>query len=122
MGLLSKIKNAVLGNPADAPIKAAGLKRSSRWPTVRAAHLVENPSCAVCGAKKELNVHHKKPFHLHPELELERSNLITLCDEGARNCHLLFGHLLDFSASNPDVDVDAAAMRAKIQGREKRHT
>ena len=29
-------------------------------------------------AKKKLNVHHVKPFHLYPQLELDENNLITV--------------------------------------------
>lgn len=117
MGILVSLKRAVLGHPADAPIKAAGMKRSSKWPRVRAEHLKLHPYCAVCMGTKDLNVHHMKPFHLHPELELEPTNLITLCDEAGRGCHLLFGHGLNYSAANEYVDTDAALIRLRIQNR-----
>lgn len=88
--------------------KLNGKTRSGRWHTVRNHHLVDNPSCAVCGGKKNLEVHHKKPFHLHPELELDQSNLITLCEakrEGV-NCHLFFGHLGNYRDVNLTLDQD----------------
>ena len=41
----------------------AGLPaRSPRWPAVRGAHLKRNPTCAACGTKDKLEVHHVRPF------------------------------------------------------------
>lgn len=85
---------------------AAGIekKRSPKWPEVEQAHLKIQPVCACCGSDKKLNVHHKKPFHLYPELELEPTNLITLCMD--KECHLLLGHGDNFKDYNPNVDED----------------
>ena len=101
------------------PLKTQGSKRSGRWPAVRAKHLKINPSCAVCGANKHLEVHHIKPFHAHPELELDPQNLITLCENNRNgvNCHLLFGHLGSYKSFNEAVVSDAAQWRAKISKR-----
>lgn len=68
-------------------------KRSNEWPKVRKAHIAKFPCCAVCGGKVKVEVHHIKPFHIHPELELDPANLLTLC-EGKKTvvCHLVFGH------------------------------
>lgn len=105
--------------------------RSSKWPTVAAGHLKREPVCQVCGGQKGLNVHHKKPFHLFPELELADgsgiycqvrdakgrfvNNLLTLCNN--KRCHLTFGHGGDFKAYNPDVEADVRRARAMIQQR-----
>ena len=99
--------------------KTTGKKRSNQWPKVRKQHLSLSPACEVCGGTKKLEVHHKKPFHLHPELELDLSNLITLCenDKNGVNCHLLFGHLGSYRSLNPDVDSDVAIWRGKIKNR-----
>jgi 5-methylcytosine-specific restriction endonuclease McrA len=85
---------------------AAGIEkpRSPHWPAVEHAHLKEQPVCACCGSDKKLNVHHKKPFHLFPELELEPTNLITLCMD--KECHLLLGHGDNFKDYNPNVEED----------------
>lgn len=88
-------------------VTSAG-KRSSQWPEVRDEFLKSNPTCAACGADKRLNVHHMKPFHLHPDLELDPSNFITLCM--VLDCHLLIGHGDNFKAYNPDVKADAEAV------------
>jgi 5-methylcytosine-specific restriction protein A len=96
-------------------------ERSGRWPTIRAAHLKVEPDCQVCGARINLNVHHKRPVHLHPELELDMDNLITLC-EGADGlgCHFRFGHLWNWSSYNPQIDLDARQWRRKIENRPER--
>jgi hypothetical protein len=77
--------------------------------------------CSVCDGKKKLEVHHKMPFHLHPALELDPGNLITLCENKADgvNCHLLFGHLGNFKSYNPQVNVDASLWFCKIRYRPK---
>jgi 5-methylcytosine-specific restriction protein A len=80
-------------------------KRSPHWEAVRAAFLA-GKTCAACGRSDQLQAHHKKPFHLHPELELDPGNLIPLC-EGTRNCHYVCGHAYHWHGYNPAVDVDA---------------
>jgi 5-methylcytosine-specific restriction protein A len=91
--------------------------RSSKWPKVREQHLRSNPVCAVCKGTKKLNVHHIQPFHLHPELELDPANLITLCESKANgvNCHLWFGHLGNFKQENPQVKLDAPMWQSKVE-------
>jgi 5-methylcytosine-specific restriction protein A len=82
--------------------------RSSKWQTVRKNFLESHKTCASCGNSNNLQVHHKKPFHIHPELELESTNLITLCEEkGDAGCHLKIGHLGDWKSYNPNVEKDA---------------
>lgn len=95
---------------------AAGVKRSSRWPEVRKEHLAKNPTCALCDGKQTLEVHHVRPFHLHPELELDPENLITLCEakKGGVTCHQFFGHLGNYKFVNESVREDVATFRAKI--------
>lgn len=94
-------------------------RRSPQWPRVRAAHLAAHPECAACGRRDRLAVHHIYPFGWPGGawLELERGNLITLCEGATINCHLWVGHLGDFRAANPQVRADAAAIRAKIRQR-----
>jgi len=91
-----------------------GKTRSKEWNNVRKKHLESNPTCAVCGSFKKVEVHHKKPFHSHPELELEPSNLITLCEGKEFSsvvCHLTFGHLGNYQDINPDVDLTSQVMK-----------
>ena len=91
-----------------------GKERSPHWPAVEHAHLKEQPTCAACGGDKNLNVHHKKPFHLYPELELEPTNLITLCMDGDKDCHIKLGHGGSFKAYNPNVEPDVAEVKASF--------
>src|SRR3990167_9872544 len=85
-----------------------GAARSPQWPKVRAEHLKKFPNCALCGGNKVIEVHHIQPFHLKLELELEFSNLITLCEEGKNGvtCHLHYGHLGNYRSFNKDVITD----------------
>ena len=101
----------VLGMP-----KLFGL-RSGKWPTRAKAHLSNHPECEACGAKKLVVVHHKLPFHAYPELELEWTNFITLCESASHNCHLIFGHLLNWRSWNEDVELDAKTYRKKLANR-----
>lgn len=82
-------------------------KRSNKWPTVEKHFREANPTCAACGGKNNLNVHHCIPFHLDPSKELDQTNLITLCMSN-RECHLLIGHAGSFKQYNPNVREDAA--------------
>lgn len=82
-------------------------RRSNKWPAVRAKFLKSNPSCAACGQTDHLQVHHIKPFHMDPSLELNTGNLITLCED-EYSCHLKIGHLGSFKKENPEVRKHAA--------------
>ena len=111
--MIERITDAWQGK---APLSA---KRSSKWSKVRDAFLEKNPVCACCGGTKKLQVHHIKPFHSHPELELEESNLITLCRVKKKgiDCHLLVGHLGWFKNCNPNVIEDSKRVYERLQER-----
>lgn len=79
--------------------------RSAKWPRVRDRHLRSHPRCAACESTEHLQVHHIKPYHLHPELELAPDNLITLCMDN-EDCHLFLGHGGSFRMFNPNVTED----------------
>lgn len=81
--------------------------RSSKWRSVRAAHLKVEDRCQYCGSKDYLEVHHIKPFHLQPELECKQYNLITLC-EGPNRCHLIHGHLGNWKNFNPHIRAECS--------------
>lgn len=89
-----------------------GKPRSGSWSRVRREHLTREPQCIACGRGKTLEVHHVQPFHDRPELELDDENLVSLC---AEPCHFVFGHLLNWSASNPYVRDDAQAYRKRLK-------
>lgn len=94
-----------------------GAKRSPRWSQVRAQHIALYPKCVFCNKKGKLlfpnSVHHKKVFHLHPELELDPKNLCTVCPR----CHLIFAHLGSFQSFNETIDEDAKIWNEKITNR-----
>jgi hypothetical protein len=79
-----------------------GVERSSQWEHARLAHMQIEAVCQWCGSDKHLEVHHIKPFHEHPELELDQKNMITLC----RFCHFTIGHNCDWSRENIYVRKD----------------
>ena len=84
-----------------------GTARSPEWPRVEKEHLMREPTCAACGYRGHgLQVHHIKPFHLHPSLELDPTNLITLCEIKGRDHHLLLGHLDEWESYNVNVRHD----------------
>jgi|10_taG_2_1085330.scaffolds.fasta_scaffold454321_1 5-methylcytosine-specific restriction endonuclease McrA len=93
------------------------LTRSKGWRKVRANYIKKNPVCAACGKKKKLQVHHIQDFSTHPEIELDHSNLITLCANRGVNCHLTFGHLGSWRSINPNVESDAKWYLSKVQNR-----
>jgi 5-methylcytosine-specific restriction protein A len=102
--------NIVRGHLRDIGVKQP---RSPHWSAVEKAFRKDHPECAACGSIKHLNVHHIKPFHLFPELELDPTNLITLCMD-TLECHLQVGHLGNFKKFNINVRNDAASIRTDI--------
>ena len=113
MNIITHIKHVAQGKH---PVTAV---RSGHWPTVRKHHLESFPTCAVCGGSEALEVHHRRPFHLHPELELAPENLITLCEskKNGLNCHLAVGHVGSYRSFNETVTEDAAFLKAKLKSR-----
>ena len=95
-------------------ISLAYARISYQWSKVRKKHLQKQPICAACGNDKKLEVHHIKPVHKYPELELEPENLITLC---ADPCHLIFGHLKHWKSWNENVVTDCEEYLQKIKER-----
>lgn len=99
----------------DIASREFGAKRSPLWTKTRKTHLKRQPECQACGQTDALNVHHKKPYHLRPDLECDPDNLVTLCEHSKRfgwSCHYLIGHTLDWHSSNPNVDKCIAVVRA----------
>lgn len=95
-----------------------GEARSPQWQTVRNNYIAKHPKCEACGTTKDLNCHHVIPFHTTQgkRLELDESNLITLC----REHHFTIGHDPDgpkgpkqpnWQLSNSNVRLDAKAFK-----------
>lgn len=83
------------------------VKRSPKWEKLEHEFKLAHPSCAACGSINRLNIHHIKPFHVSPELELDPNNLITMCMD-TKECHLKLAHLGSFKTANSNIIVDAA--------------
>jgi len=113
MRILKNVKDSVQGKAR------LGTLRSTKWSSVRKKFLQTNNKCAVCGNTKKLEVHHKKPFHEQPELELDTTNLMTLCEskKNGVTCHLLFGHLGNYRSINARVEEDVKTWNDKINNR-----
>lgn len=121
--MLGRLKQLLLGKLADGKPAAC---RSPRWPAFRRAHLLGHPTCAACGGRDKLEVHHILPVHVDAAMhggialhELDEGNVLTLCEAAPVNCHLLYGHLRNWSSWNVNVVRDTAAWLAKILGRPK---
>lgn len=114
MSYTGKILTALAAVPETLRALAEG--RSAGWPALRRAHLLVEPACTACGTRADLDVHHVRPFHLYPELELDAANLQTLCGR----CHLLIGHLGTWEAWNPDALKNARWLLEKVRQRPRR--
>ena len=92
-----------------------GAKRSKDWPAFRKEQIKKHPFCAVCKRTSRLQLHHKIPFHVAPELELSEQNTVVLCARiKVLNCHIVYGHLGNFQRINPFVDADIAEWSTKL--------
>lgn len=69
------------------------------WREARGRFIKLQPGCQMCGAQKELQVHHVYPWHLFPALRFELNNLVTLCQP----CHFRFGHFRDWKGFNIEI-------------------
>ena len=96
------------------PLGAEG--RSSKWPAFKKQYaLTHLPVCAICCGTQDLNLHHLRPFHVFPELELDPQNVVWLCN--AKQCHIRVGHLGNFQSINPSGATDIVIWRDKIRNR-----
>ena len=89
-----------------------GVARSGMWPCVEKHARERDGKCMYCGATEHLQVHHLLPFHIHPELELNPDNLITLCMVPGVECHYHHGHLdpirhvANWHSFNPTIQAE----------------
>jgi 5-methylcytosine-specific restriction endonuclease McrA len=91
------------------PANIIGTPRSGGWNSLRDRFIEENNECLACGKKDDLECHHILDFANYPELELEWSNLVTLC----QRCHLVIGHLNSYHRVNPNVIHDSKLLRSR---------
>lgn len=102
-----------------APHRTCGVPRSPLWAqTKRIYWQTHEKVCSVHGGTKNIQLHHKHPFHVHPELENDQNNLIAVCEEPGWNCHLKFAHLGNFRTKwNPNIEEDAALWLPRFQAK-----
>lgn len=100
-------------------LKLGGAKRSPGWRIVREIHIKKHPNCELCGGTEICEVHHIQSFSRNPELELDPTNLITLCESGKNGivCHRAFGHLGNYQSINVNCVEDVEMWKEKIQNR-----
>ncbi len=97
--------------------KTCGVPRSPKWEETKKKFEETNPKiCAACGKTKNIQLHHIRPFHLHPELELDPANLIWLCENNTPVfCHLIFGHFGNFRTKyNLSIREDAPVWKGHL--------
>jgi hypothetical protein len=92
-----------------------GGKRSPLWKKVRKDFLKQHRTCVICGSKTGLQVHHKKPFHLYPEFELDPTNLVTVCMSFRRHCHLKIAHGGNFISYVPEINKLVSMSKGKAE-------
>lgn len=99
------------------PAPRTRVTRSWAWRLVKRAHLRKHPTCAACGNRYHLTVHHIVPVSVDRTLELVPSNLITLCERSplSINCHLFIGHGGKWHTHNAHVVRDAAQLLTQVQ-------
>ena len=112
--MFNYIKNLIFFKLSNEEIRALSIPRSGRWGTVRKNYLEFNKECAVCGATKNLVVHHMVPVHVDPTKELDNDNFVVLCETPTFNCHLFFGHLKNWTRFNPNILEDAKNWKEKL--------
>jgi len=65
-----------------------GHERSGEWPRVEHEHIARSPPVWSVAAVVRASGSSHSPFHLHPHLELDHNNLITLCEIPGYDHHL----------------------------------
>jgi hypothetical protein len=101
-GVVRRIVAGALGLPEgddDRGLVAPGVRRNPAWERKSKAWLV-GKRCEVCGAKENLECHHRYPYHLFPEREMDSRYWHALCRK-PHDCHRLWGHFGDFKLFNP---------------------
>ncbi len=89
--------------------------RHPKWKSISLNYRKKMGKCAVCGKTTNLVVHHKMPFHMNPEKELDENNFVVLCENRPVNCHYLFGHLMNWQGYNPNINEDIETWNKKLE-------
>ncbi len=93
-----------------------GVPRSPKFAKLAKEFIKEKGGkCEATGVSFDLEVHHIKPYHLYPELELEKSNLIVL----THWIHFFLAHLGRWASWNEKIVEHAKWLRDLIANRPK---
>jgi len=77
-----------------------GVSLNWKWQRCRRDFLKKTGKvCVCCGTRKKIEVHHKLPRHIRPDLAVDQTNLIALC----KSCHFHLGHLNSYFTYNENV-------------------
>lgn len=81
-----------------------GATWSGKWQKAKRKYYKKHEKkCAVCSSKKKIQLHHKLPRHLFPELALDERNFIPLCNRKGITCHLIHGHMGSYFTYNSNI-------------------
>ena len=81
-----------------------GASWSGKWRKAKRKYYKKHGKvCKCCGSKKNVELHHKLPRHLFPELALDEKNFIPLCNRKGVGCHFLLGHLQSYYTYNEKI-------------------
>lgn len=95
-------------------LRLFGSKRDPRWAQFRREIIFQRGyKCEATGKTENIELHHCKPFHKYPELELDPDNVILL----ERGVHFDIAHLCSWRSWNKDIKEDARKLREKIANR-----
>lgn len=95
--------------------------RRPEWVTLRDKILRYRRRCEACGSTLDLQVHHRVPVSVRPDMELAPNNLMVLC-MGPLECHLRLGHGGEWKYHNPKVWVHAGETLRDPESRPKIET
>ena len=92
-----------------------GASWSGKWRKAKRAYYKKyGKVCKCCGASKKkdkIELHHKLPRHLFPELALAEDNFISLCNRKGVGCHFRHGHMGNYHNYNQSIKLVAHYVR-----------
>ena len=81
-----------------------GATWSGKWQKAKRLYYKKHGKvCKCCGQRKKIQLHHKLPRHLFPELALDPKNFISLCNRKGVGCHFLHGHMGSYRTYNENI-------------------
>lgn len=62
-------------------------ENKKKWLELKSKLLYEKECCEICSVDRSLHVHHIFPRSSHPELALDKENLMVLCEKCHKEIH-----------------------------------